>query len=319
MSECTDPIRRVAAVVPTYQRPHLLRRTLESLGASDDPGVPFEIVVVENGPTPAALEAFHRAESAYPLRYLHVKEPGKAMALNLAFELIDAPFVVQYDDDVRVAPGSVAAYVAAARRYGAGHFFGGPLTAEYEEPPPRWLRPHLPPSARGRSLGATEREIDLPDFAGANWAAFRADVQSLGGFADALGPQGQAPAVGGEETDLQRRMLAAGLHAIYLPDAMVWHFVPRERCSLKWTLDRLTREFQARARYWDHPGDGPALAGVPLWLVKQLLLSGSRVLAARMAGTSWPDRIDREVQFREDVGRLRGYRQRARYRVEATA
>jgi GT2 family glycosyltransferase len=71
---------------------------------------------------------------------------------------------------------------------------------------------------------------------GFNWAAFASDMKEAGGYDCDIGP-GRVFSMG-EETDLQRRMLAHGVKGRYLPDAVVWHYVPAERCSKEWTLER---------------------------------------------------------------------------------
>lgn len=57
----------------------------------------------------------------------------------------------------------------------------------------------------------------------------------MGGFNERRGP---GTGVRGQEYDMQERLLAAGVVGRYLPDALVWHYVPRERCSPEWALAR---------------------------------------------------------------------------------
>ena len=41
---------------------------------------------------------------------------------------------------------------------------------------------------------------------------------------------------------MQRRLLEAGLHGRYVPDAEVWHWIPADRCSRRWVLHRAYRD-----------------------------------------------------------------------------
>ena len=63
-------------------------------------------------------------------------------------------------------------------------------------------------------------------FLGLNWAAFASDLKEVGGFDPRFGP-GSATGSTGQETAMQRRFLAAGLHGRDVPHAEVWHWIPR--------------------------------------------------------------------------------------------
>jgi GT2 family glycosyltransferase len=77
-------------------------------------------------------------------------------------------------------------------------------------------------------------------FLGFNWAAFAEDLHAVGGFDYRKGPGSPTKSVG-QETDMQERLLQAGRHGRYVPGAMVWHYVPRSRCSPDWALERAYR------------------------------------------------------------------------------
>ncbi|HET8650039.1 MAG TPA: glycosyltransferase, partial [Gemmatimonadales bacterium] len=264
MNASDAPIRTIA-LIATHGRPALLGRTLESLGADPNPGGPLELVVVENGEAAGVKQICDGLSLRYPIRYLYVAQPGKSNALNFALAQSDAELVVLFDDDVVVAPGTIAAYREAACRHGPGHFFGGPFDADYQERPPDWLIPYLPRSATGWSLGDHEQMVSAPDFIGVNWAVFRQDVLDAGGFAPHRGPNARFRTLGQEE-EMQQRLLAAGATGVYVPGARVSHFVPKDRCSVEWALDRRYRSYLtfqlARTRRPKHA----SLAGVPLWL-----------------------------------------------------
>ncbi len=111
---------------------------------------------------------------------------------------------------------------------------------DYEEPPLEWLTEFLPRSAKGWCLVGSE--VHRPDwFLGANWAAMVTDLRDVGGFDDGFGP-GSVASVRGQETNMQARMRGIGLSPRYIPGAIVYHYVPKERCSLEWLLDRRRRD-----------------------------------------------------------------------------
>lgn len=305
-----DAPLRTIALIATHGRPTLLARTIESIGLDPDPGGPLEVVIVENGEAAGVRQICDETSIGYPLRYLYVAEPGKSNALNVAIRQSDAELVVMFDDDVVVAPGTVAAYRDAARRHGPGHFFGGPFDAEYEAPPPEWLVPHLPRSATGWSLGSNEQTVNGPDFIGVNWAVFRQDVLDAGGFSPHRGPNARFRTIGQEE-EMQQRLLAGGAEGVYVPGARVRHFVPRERCNVEWALDRRYRSYLTFQLARTNRPNHASIAGIPLWLWKQTMLDGARVLADRLRGRGWDQRIGHEMELAQDRGMIRGYRMEA--------
>src|SRR5690625_6661368 len=77
--------------------------------------------------------------------------------------------IIFFDDDVRFDPGVIIAYNAAAKNNPRNCFFGGPVSVDQEAPPPSWLSPMLPRSARGMEL---DSEKQGNDYLGFNWAAY---------------------------------------------------------------------------------------------------------------------------------------------------
>ena len=161
----------------------------------------------------APSESCSTRQQRLGVRYLFEAAGNKSKALNAALAQIDEGLVVFLDDDVRVGPDLLEVYAGAARRVGAGQFFGGPVEAEYEEAPPDWLIEFLPASARGwRPRDPAEVKLK-PLFLGFNWAAFASDLRRVGGFSERLGPGSDAGV--GDEREMQLSLVAAGLEAQY--------------------------------------------------------------------------------------------------------
>ena len=231
----------VLVLIASHGRPSLLGRTLRSVAACARPERYAGCVVVENGPAAGAAAVVAEVSAERPgagVRYEHVARANKSAALNAALSGVDGGTLVVYlDDDVRVSPGLLAAYAAAAEGRRGQAFFGGPLGVDYERTPEPEIRSILPNSARG--VGEVEiREMRY--FLGANWAAYAGDVSGAGGFDPNYGP-GSPTGARGQESDMQRRLTAAGLTMAYVAEAEVWHWVPAERSTLEWALDRMYR------------------------------------------------------------------------------
>jgi hypothetical protein len=110
----------------------------------------------------------------------------------------------------------------------------------------------------------------------------------------------------GEETMIQSRLLEMGMSGRYLPEAGVWHWVPAERCSLQWTLERSYRQgvsagLASRAR-------GPAIFGCPggLWPARALGWARSAVAAISFY-PRW--RFNARCWRSRNRGMMRGWRE----------
>lgn len=293
---------RFTVVIATAGRPTLLNSTLRSLSECRLPSGYAETVVVENGAKGLAEEIVGRHRSKLAARYVHVPEPGKNNALNMALATIGDGLVYFTDDDVRFSANTLQAYAEAACSRTSRAYFGGPTGADYESSPPDWLIPYLPRSARGHSY-AGAAESNRLWFLGFNWAAFAQDIVAAGGFDLAVGP-GSVSGSTGDERDMQARLADRGCAAVYVPDAMVWHHVPPERCDAKFALNRAYREgiFVGLK----HIGSLPPIAGVDIAMVGGLLLRGWRVATATLKGQR--RRFESRRWIMHYLGAMRGYR-----------
>ena len=259
----------IFVVIATREREALLARTLACLAECRRPEGFAGTLVVENGRRAGAERVVRNAPAGLDVRYLFEPAGNKSKALNAALAQVDDGLVVFLDDDIRVGPDLLEVYAQAARRVGAGQFFGGPVEPEYEEAPPGWMLEFLPKSARGwRPRDPAQLKLH-PLFLGFNWAAFATDLRGLGGFSEHLGPGSDAGM--GDERDLQIRMVAAGVEAQYVPHALVHHWVPRDRCSPQWALERAYRHGVWRGLLTPEDRETLTIAGYPLALLRQTI------------------------------------------------
>jgi glycosyltransferase involved in cell wall biosynthesis len=296
------PVVDLVVNIATSGRPDLLRRTLKSLGECELPPGYSQTIVVENGPRAGAEEIVRSASRKLRAQYIHFPRGNKSAALNEALKFIHDSLVFYTDDDVRFDRRVLREYADAARYYGGGCFYGGPLGVDYVSPPPNWLREYLPCSAKGWKLENGKQRLSSERFIGCNWAAYSEDLRALGGFNPQRGP-GSPTGSTGQETDMQDRLLRSGLSGIYVPGAYIWHFVPENRCSPDWVIQRnYSHGLEDGARAI---GDGASYK-MPPWWISYRYVKG--VLRAGM----WSISSDPQLQFRAknrrsyDRGLIRG-------------
>jgi len=105
---------------------------------------------------------------------------------------------------------------------------------------------------------------------------------------------------------MQRRLLARGLTGVYLPSAIVWHYVPLERCTPQWTIERNYRQGVERGRITAAESSG-SKAIPPAWVVKRYI---GGILKAAVARFTLDEEKRFSSRFRRsyDRGLIAGYR-----------
>lgn len=90
-------VRKVTAIVPTRDRPHLLREALASIRALEGPDLKIEIIVGDNGGAPQTAAI----AQAYGARRVEANGIGASVARNAALEHASGEFIAFLDDDDR--------------------------------------------------------------------------------------------------------------------------------------------------------------------------------------------------------------------------
>ena len=253
----------ISVVIATFNRSRFLERTLRALEEQSVPAMSFEVIVADNGSTDRTgelLEEF-RSRDRLDLRVLHVPDPGKSGALNMAVARARGDLLVLTDDDVVPEPAWLEAFdstfAAADVDFAAGRIFPA-----WEVPPPAWLSPELygvlavPDGGPERRFLTGVGDPTMP--IGANMAVRRRVVEQVGGWRKDLGAL-RGTLRTGEDHEFFLRMLQAGCRGIYEPAARVRHFVPADRLRrayfLRWVYGNgrvvalLENEFPTTDRY----------------------------------------------------------------------
>lgn len=265
---------RFNAVIATHGRSSLLQRTLDSLAKTKRPDGFERVIVIENGTAAGAEKECQRAESKLPIEYQHTVLPGKSRALQQVLETLGEGFVLFLDDDIRVCPQLLEVYAQAASEHGPDCFFGGPFQVDYQgDRPPTWLVDYLPWSAKGWNPADPQESLKWNRFIGFNYGVFVQRILAIGGFNPDIGPgalhAGTASNPVGQETEMQNRLLEDGCRPVYLPKAMVWHYVPHSRCTPRWTLHRWYRMAVTEGMSETKELEGPRWRGVPRWMYRR--------------------------------------------------
>jgi glycosyltransferase involved in cell wall biosynthesis len=120
----------VGVVLPTHDRPQLLRAALSSVLAQDYPGTIRAVVVHDRSEPDQSLADGDR------VRVLaNTRTPGLAGARNSGVDALDTELVAFCDDDDEWLPGKLRAQVTALRQQPAAEFASCGIVVDFEGQP----------------------------------------------------------------------------------------------------------------------------------------------------------------------------------------
>ena len=223
----------VSVIISTRDRAPIVPEVLRSL-ADQDEGVPFEVIVVDNGSTDATPEVLADWCRDHPtFRTTREDRPGLSRGKNAGIAIARGRLLLFTDDDVLVPPSWVEAY---ARFFdaqpGAMVVAGGAIVPIAHDlgPWPPWLSEDALLDV-GLLDHGDQQELRPPRYVfGANMAVPATVFGSVGTWDEDLG---NAPGDRStfEDAELQDRVRAAGGTVWFVPDAAVRHRVERGRTS----------------------------------------------------------------------------------------
>src|SRR5262245_30504448 len=101
--------RRVSVVVPTCDRPAMLREALASIRALEADDLKFEILVADNGAAPQTRAI---AEAAGAIYMTARGGKGASVARNTAMRAASGDYIAFLDDDDAWLPDHIRSHVA---------------------------------------------------------------------------------------------------------------------------------------------------------------------------------------------------------------
>lgn len=201
----------ISVVVPTYQRPALLKRCLYALTLQDYPGVPFEIIVVSDGPdqsTAAMMERWVKNTECLTHYITTPRKLGPAAARNAGWRTARGELVAFTDDDCIPSVTWLREFWEAYQS--AGHSvvsFSGKTVVPVPIPP-------------------TDYELNISqlaqaEFITANCACTKSALEKVGGFDERFSMAWR------EDSDLLFKFIADDIPVVRVLSAIVRHPVRR--------------------------------------------------------------------------------------------
>lgn len=257
---------KVTVAILTYNRAKFLEQTLAGIAQQQFPRDHYEVLVVDNNSTDHTREVVAAFANARPApRHIFETTQGLDHARNRAIKEARGEIVVFADDDILVAPDWLAQLTVPLmadhpRKIGA---IGGEVIPVFPDGLPPWVAEWHAPLGFRRDTGPLDAKHSPM---GANLAVPRWIFQELGPFSTALDRSGKN-LFGGGDTELIRRIRAAGWEIWFAPGAAVKHQMPASRTTFSYAARHAFDS--ARSRVVDRAAQGRAQG----YLLSRLLVN----------------------------------------------
>lgn len=220
----------ISIVIPTKDRPRQISQLLDSVRTSAGlERIRPEIIVGDNGSVDQTWEMLQQKSADFPtpLRLFRIPAPGKCKVLNEAIKIANGEILAFLDDDVIVEPDWLKAldkFFSEKSRLAAQGVIRIPPEDLKDPEIGRLIQ-------RFRTAHQLEydRSVDnLNTLNGANMAIRREVFAQVGDFDVRLGPGASGTS---EDVELSQRIRHAGIKIGYMPDAVVYHELDRNRLT----------------------------------------------------------------------------------------
>ena len=272
-------------------------RTLPALNSLRDPGVPWELVIVNNASNDHTAEILRQTgwqPQGLEVRICDEHKLGLSHARNRALDEARGEYILFMDDDETPDPNWLVAFVTTMRAQ-QPDALGGRIEVLFEDGArPTWLQDELLGFLGQLDHGPARQLSDptTPIFGG-NFAFNRKIFATIGRFDIRLGRQGTVN-VGGEDTEIYRRLLTAGSRVWWVPDAVIHHRIQTPKLRRSYFLDLHYRQGRSEGgRQRGHASRVP-----PRYLWPQLMRAYYRALKQRLRlGADYALRLEMNAAY----------------------
>jgi glycosyltransferase involved in cell wall biosynthesis len=198
---------KVSVVVPTYNRPALIKKCLEGLVQQNFNPDAYEIIVVTDGPdvrTSSIVNAYKNKCNRQVHCYSLPVKKGPAAARNKGWRSAKGELILFTDDDCVPSAKWVLGFWKAYETMQTNRIaFTGKILVPHKKPPTDHERNTI--------------ALEEADFVTANCAVSKAMLEHIGGFDEAFKMAWR------EDSDLEFKLLNAGVNIPHVEDAVVEH------------------------------------------------------------------------------------------------
>ena len=269
----------ISIIICTHNRADLLRDALLSIERMSVPkGCNVGLIVVDNASTDNTsdiINTFIRNKKFY-VKGLFEPRLGKTYALNRAIKSAAGEVLIFVDDDHIVSNGYLDAINKALKENPSYNIFCGRILPNWDGTEPQWvhdntvypIRPFpIPCFDLGDKTVEAEpgRGMFIPG--AGNLMLKRSVFKKIGLFSEQLGPRGHNLS-GGEDIEFIRRALKKGERLIYIPDALQYHQVKKDKLTLTYLVKKAYYRSMA-ANQFSEKDSLHHFNNIPIYLLRQ--------------------------------------------------
>ena len=243
---------KISVIIPTYQRPELLRRCLHALTRQTFPKENYQVIVVSDGPdemTKQTVEEF----SSDQFVFLHTSEKkGPAAARNFGWKQANGILIAFTDDDTLPDPDWLNAI---------GQSYKGEKEIAYTG------RVKVPLSNAPTDYEVNTAGLETAEFVTANCCCTKAALEKTGGFDERFSMAWR------EDSDLEFQLMLHQIPIVRLEDAVVVH--PVRKAAWGISIKEQRKGMFNALLYKKHPElYRDKIQPSPLWNYYLIVLSG---------------------------------------------
>ena len=232
---------KYSVVLCTHNNAARLKTTLSSFKGLRQPDAAWELLIVNNASTDETEEILRIADwrpAEVAVRIILEPKLGLSNARNRGITEANGKYIVFIDDDETPHENWLVEYEHAIRTW-QPDALGGRIEVLFEQGNrPAWLQDELLGFLGQLSHGPEAKRLTehgTPIFGG-NFGFRKTVFDTIGRFDGSLGRKG-VDNTGGEDTDIYRRIIAAGLVVRWMPDAVIYHRIQAGKLRKSYFLD----------------------------------------------------------------------------------
>lgn len=225
----------LSVIIPTYKRPKQLLRALKSIQKQTLDKSAFEVILVDNAADSQIKKMVSTFNEGAEILVKYISEPtlGWHNANHKGARMSKGELLFFTNDDVSIAPNCLLAYVKVFASYPKMVAAGGPIKPIWQITPPKELKDLIgsskvfTPFSLMELYDAFQLSSDGFFFA-TNMVIRKQQFFSLGGFNPEIFGDIR---LGDGEIGLNRKIWKKGWLIGYIPKALVYHHIPKERMT----------------------------------------------------------------------------------------
>lgn len=226
----------ISILIRTHDRQHLLKKCLASLISQSFKGQ-YEIVIIDSASMDETNLVVHEFKKIDPnIRYIYEPIAGAARARKRGLEVASGDILVWIDDDCIASDNWLEEITKVFCESEQVDIVGGQVILDWEGQRPYWFPDELEGALGRQKLG--DMVVPVNNVNGAN-IAYKANIaKQVTLDMTALGPVGGSKKRTSEDVEFCRQAKKLGAKIYYVPDAVVYHHIPKHHSTLGYLIRR---------------------------------------------------------------------------------